>query len=117
MRKLSIAAFIALGVLAGCNNAGNQSPNAGGQTPANANTAAGAANAPIPSAVSGSVTLKDPVEISQGSKLDIKLVDGDVLRAQHGGNFGGGHGLAARNGAQQQMAVRLADGFDPSNVR
>ena len=75
MRKLSIAAFIALGVLAGCNNAGNQSPNAGGQTPANANTAAGAANAPIPSAVSGSVTLKDPVEISQGSKLDIKLVD------------------------------------------
>jgi putative lipoprotein len=74
MRKLPIAAFIALGVLAGCNNAGNQSPTAGGQaSPKDA--AAAAANAPIPSSVTGSVTLKDPVEISQGAKLDIKLVD------------------------------------------
>ena len=73
MRKLSIAAFIALGLLAGCNNAGNQSPNAGGRTSANGN--APAAEAPIPSSVTGSVTLKDPAEIGQGAKLDIKLVD------------------------------------------
>ena len=73
MRKLSIAAFIALGVLAGCNNAGNQSPTAGGRTSANGN--APAAEAPIPSSVTGSVTLKDPAEIGQGAKLDIKLVD------------------------------------------
>ena len=31
--------------------------------------------APIPSAVTGSVTLKDPVEVNAGAKLDIKLVD------------------------------------------
>jgi putative lipoprotein len=74
MRKLSIAAFIALGLLAGCNNAGTQAPTAGGQTSAN-NPAGAAANAPIPSTVSGSVTLKDPIEISQGAKLDVKLVD------------------------------------------
>lgn len=73
MRKLSIAAFIALGLLAGCNNAGNQSPTAGGRTSANGN--APAAEAPIPSSVTGSVTLKDPAEIGQGAKLDIKLVD------------------------------------------
>jgi putative lipoprotein len=78
MRKLSIAAFIALGLLAGCNNAGNQAPTtAGGQTTAKnpAAAAAAAANAPIPSTVSGSVTLKDPIQISQGAKLDVKLVD------------------------------------------
>ena len=78
MRKLSIAAFIALGLLAGCNNAGNQAPaTAGGQAPAKNSpaAAAAAANVPIPSTVSGSVTLKDPVQISQGAKLDVKLVD------------------------------------------
>ena len=78
MRKLSIAAFIALGLLAGCNNAGNQAPTtAGGQTTAKnpAAAAAAAANAPIPSTVTGSVTLKDPIQISQGAKLDVKLVD------------------------------------------
>ena len=75
MRKLSIAAFIALGLLAGCNNAGNQSPTAGGPASAPANGNAPAADAPIPSTVSGSVTLKDPVAIGQGAKLDVKLVD------------------------------------------
>ena len=75
MRKLPIAAFIALGLLAGCDNAGNQTPaTAGGQTSPK-DAAAAAANAPIPSSVSGSVTLRDPVEIGQGAKLDIKLVD------------------------------------------
>jgi putative lipoprotein len=73
MRKLSIAAFIALGLLAGCNNAGNQNPTAGGQ--ASANGSAPAIEAPIPSTISGSVTLKDPAAIGQGAKLDVKLVD------------------------------------------
>jgi putative lipoprotein len=73
MRKLSIAAFIALGLLAGCNNAGNQNPTAGGQT--SAANGKPVADAPIPSTVSGSVTLKDPAEIGQGSRLDVKLVD------------------------------------------
>jgi putative lipoprotein len=73
MRKLSIAAFIALGLLAGCNNAGTQNATAGGQTSANGN--APAVEAPIPSAITGSVTLKDPAEIGQGAKLDVKLVD------------------------------------------
>jgi putative lipoprotein len=74
MRKLPIAVFVALGLLAGCNNAGNQSPSAGGQAQAPANGTA-PANAPIPSAVTGTVTLKDPIAINAGAKLDIKLVD------------------------------------------
>jgi putative lipoprotein len=74
MRNLSIVAFVALCFLAGCNPASqNQPANNQAQTPANA--AAAAANAPIPSTVSGSVTLKDSTAVGQGSKLAIKLVD------------------------------------------
>lgn len=74
MRKLSIAACVALGLLAGCNSANqNQAAN----NPAQSQTPGGkaVANAPIPSSISGSVTLKDPIEINAGAKLDIKLVD------------------------------------------
>jgi putative lipoprotein len=72
MRYVSIVAFVALaGLLGGCN-----SPN---QSQAANNSAQGggtaAANAPIPSTVSGSVTLKDPVAINPGARLDVKLVD------------------------------------------
>ena len=75
MRNLSIVAFVALGFLAGCNPASqNQPANTQAQTPAAA--AAAAASAPIPSTVSGSVTLKDAgTTVGQGSKLDIRLVD------------------------------------------
>ena len=78
MRKLSIAAFVALGLLAGCNHAEPEPSNGRtGQAPANREQRQrnAAANAPIPSTVSGSVTLKDPRQVGQGSKLDIKLVD------------------------------------------
>ncbi len=72
MRNLSIVALVALGLLAGCNSA-NQNPSASGGAQGNgANTAA---NAPIPSTISGSVMLKESVEINPGSKLEIKLVD------------------------------------------
>ena len=74
MRNLSIVAFVALGFLAGCNQSNqNQPANNQAQTPANA--AAAAANAPIPSTISGSVALKDSASVGDGSKLDIKLVD------------------------------------------
>jgi putative lipoprotein len=74
MRNLSIVAFVALGFLAGCNSANqNQPANNQAQTPANG--AKAAANAPIPSTVSGSVTLKDSAAVGAGSKLAIKLVD------------------------------------------
>ena len=75
MRKLPIVAFAALAVLAGCNQP-NQTPAANGQAqaPGNANTSA--APAPIPSTVSGSVTLKDSTaSVNAGAKLDVKLVD------------------------------------------
>ncbi len=52
-----------------------QNPTANGQAQAPGNAQNAAATAPIPSAISGSVTLKDPVAINAGSKLDIKLVD------------------------------------------
>ena len=74
MRNLSIVAFAALGFLAGCNQSNqNQPANNQAQTPANA--AAAAANAPIPSTISGSVALKDSASVGEGSKLAIKLVD------------------------------------------
>lgn len=72
MRNLSIVAFVALGCLAGCNQMGQNQP-ANAQVPASGQNAA--ATAPIPSTVSGSVTLKDPIAVSEGSKLDVKLVD------------------------------------------
>ncbi len=74
MRNLTVVAFVALGLLAGCNNTSQNAPaNGQAQAPANGNNAA--ANAPIPSTVSGSVTLRDPAAVNQGAKLDIKLVD------------------------------------------
>jgi putative lipoprotein len=72
MRHLSIVAFVALGLLAGCNQQGQNTQSAGGQAQGNGQKAV--ADAPIPSAVTGSVTLKDPVAIGAG-KLDLKLVD------------------------------------------
>jgi len=76
MRNLSLAMLAALAVLGGCNSA-NQNP--APQSPA-ANTspqaaANNAANTPIPSNVSGTVTMHDPVAVGEGSKLDVKLVD------------------------------------------
>jgi putative lipoprotein len=73
MRHLTLAALAALAVLAGCNSANQNdagTPNGASGTSGNA-----AANAPIPSTVSGSVTLKDQVSIGEGAKLDVKLVD------------------------------------------
>ena len=72
MRQVSIVAFVALGLLAGCNQSGQNNPPAAGQAQGNAKQAA--AEAPIPASVSGSVTLKDPVTVNAG-KLEIKLVD------------------------------------------
>ena len=73
MRNLPIVALATLVALGGCDAANQNQPAGGAAAPANG--ASAAANAPIPSTVNGSVTLKDPVEISQGAKLDIKLVD------------------------------------------
>ena len=74
MRNLSLAMLAALAVLGGCNSA-NQNPaaNTAAQTPAD--KAAAVAAAPIPSSVSGTVTMHDPVPVGEGSKLDVKLVD------------------------------------------
>jgi len=79
MRHLTIAAFAALVVLAGCNSTNqNQTANTSAQgqgNGANAAANAAAANAPIPSSITGTVTLKDPVSVNAGAKLEIKLVD------------------------------------------
>jgi putative lipoprotein len=66
MRNLSLVAFATLVFLGGC-NAVNQNQSV---TPAQA-----AAQAPIPSTITGSVNLRDPMTIDPGSKLDVKLVD------------------------------------------
>jgi putative lipoprotein len=72
MRHVSIVAFVALGLLAGCNQSGQNNPPATGQAQGNGKQAV--ADAPIPSSVTGSVTLKDPITVNAG-KLDLKLVD------------------------------------------
>ena len=75
MRNLTLAALaaLALAVLTGCNpanqNEGSAQNGASG-TPGKADV-----NAPIPSTVSGTVTLRDPVTIGEGARLDVKLVD------------------------------------------
>ena len=70
MRKLSIVAFVAL-ALAAC-NAQNQTGNGAAQGAGGKNAAA---NAPIPSSISGTVNIKDAATIGPGAKLDLKLVD------------------------------------------
>jgi putative lipoprotein len=75
MRHLSIVAFVALGLLAGCNQTGQNTQSAGGAPRGNGNGQAAPADAPIPASVTGSVTLKDPVAINAGAKLNLKLVD------------------------------------------
>jgi putative lipoprotein len=80
MRNLPVVAFVALGLLGGCNPANqNQPANTQAQTPGTATPGNGgkaaAANAPIPSTITGTVTLRDPVAINSGAKLDVKLVD------------------------------------------
>jgi putative lipoprotein len=73
MKYLSIVAFVALAAsLGGCNGSGQGQGASESAQPGGANAAA---NAPIPSTVSGSVTLKDPVSINAGARLAVKLVD------------------------------------------
>ena len=73
MKHLSLAALAALIFLAGCNKSNQNSTAPSAQTPA-ANAAA-AANAPIPTSITGTVTMHDPQAVAAGSKLDVKLVD------------------------------------------
>jgi putative lipoprotein len=67
--------------LAGC-NAPSPTAATDGNTPASANTATGgaasshgAASAPIPGQVTGSVSLREPAQLSSNARLDIRLVD------------------------------------------
>jgi putative lipoprotein len=75
MRNLTLAALaaLALAVLTGCNPANQNEGSA--QNGASGTPGKADANAPIPSTVSGTVTLRDPVTIGEGARLDVKLVD------------------------------------------
>lgn len=76
---LSLVSAAAL-TLAGC-NAPSPTAATDGNTPASANTATGAASshgaasAPIPGQVTGSVSLREPAQLSSNARLDIRLVD------------------------------------------
>ena len=52
----------------------------------------------------------------QSPALDVELIDRNILRAQYGCDFGGGHCLLARNCPKQQISVRFADRFDTRNA-
>lgn len=75
MKNYVAAALTALVVLGGCNSsnqtANTPSADGNGAPP----TAQQQANAPIPSQVDGTITLRVPAEINPGAKLTIKLVD------------------------------------------
>jgi len=73
MKHLSLAALAALIFLAGCNKSNQNSTAPAKQTPEAA--AAAAAAAPIPTSITGTVTMHDPQAVNPGSKLDVKLVD------------------------------------------
>jgi putative lipoprotein len=73
MLKYVATAVAALVVLGGCNSS-NQP--AGTQAPAsNGSQSAQQASAEIPGTVTGSVSLREPMEISADAKLSVKLVD------------------------------------------
>ena len=89
--KFVATALTALAVLGGCNSSNQPStastPNANGapQTPEQA------ANAPIPSQVSGNISLREPAAINEGSKLSVQLVDvaqQDLIIAETSENVG-----------------------------
>ena len=71
MKNLSIALLATLAFLGGCNSP-NQNPTANTSTPSKA---AAQANAPLPTTVTGSVTMHDPAPVAAGSTMDVKLVD------------------------------------------
>jgi putative lipoprotein len=65
MQKLVFPALLALALLGGCNS---QNPSSESQRQANAPQ-------PIPNAVTGTVSLHEPMAIGPGAQLDVKLVD------------------------------------------
>ena len=75
MFKLVATAVVAMVVLGGCNSADQTaSPNA----PANGNaaTAPGAqAPQPVGNTITGTATLREPMQIGEGARLELKLVD------------------------------------------
>ncbi|HET6546005.1 MAG TPA: YbaY family lipoprotein [Rhodanobacteraceae bacterium] len=69
MHKYLVSAFAALALLAGCN-----SPDQSDRTPQQQAQPAAAAQ-PVGNVINGTVTLRDPMQIGAGARLDIKLVD------------------------------------------
>lgn len=67
MRSLTVPVIAALALLAGCQPSS--------QSPAGGNGAASNTPAPIPSQITGTVSLRTPMEIGPGAKLDVRLVD------------------------------------------
>jgi putative lipoprotein len=73
MFKPIATALAALVVLGGCNSA---NPPANPAAPANGNApAAPAANAPIGTTISGTASLREPMQLGDGARLELKLVD------------------------------------------
>jgi putative lipoprotein len=64
MRTLGLSALIALAFLAGCD-----------KSPGPAQAPAAAAAAPIANAISGTVALREPHDLSADTKLDIRVID------------------------------------------
>lgn len=75
MMKFVATALTALAVLGGCSSS-SQAPTAATPDAASTpQTPQQAANAPIPSLVTGSISLREPAAINEGAKLGVQLVD------------------------------------------
>ncbi len=117
MRKMVLSLMSAAALtLAGC-NAPSPTASADANVPASGNTAGqagrnGAATAPIPSEVSGTISLRTPAQLSNNARLDIRLVDISA------GSANSGQALASKTvmpATQFPQDFQLT--FDPTKVQ
>lgn len=105
MFKPLATALAALVVLGGCNSS---TPPATPSAPAAGNAApAAAANAPLGTSISGSATLREPMQLGDGARLELKLVDvtlPDIVIAESTENVSG------------QPPFRFSLTFDPTRI-
>ena len=104
MFKPIATALVALAVLGGCNSS---TPPAGQPAPANGAAPKPAADAPLGTSITGSVSVRDTMQIGEGARLELKLVDvtlPDIVIAEATENVSG------------QPPFRFTLNFDPARI-
>lgn len=104
MVKYAATALVAMVVLGGCNSSSQPPANS-----ANGSTPASGATAPLPAGniLTGTISLREPMAINEGARIEVKLVDvamPDYVLAEHSETVSG----------QPPYAFTMA--FDPSKI-